>query len=126
MGAKLQQEGFNAYRIWDRAYRLEHSAQQQRCDTFSLAGAAIGAAAMQHPALRMAPRLTAALAGASIGVSDGVLWHVISNPKEDVETAVSKGVQAVEKNVQQVAGAEPHPQLPKKGPAPVRDANPLE
>ena len=48
---------------------------------------------------------TAALAGASIGVADGVLIHVITNTQEEVATAAKKGVQAVETNVEDVAEA---------------------
>ena len=110
MAAKLQQEHWNAYRIWDRAYRLQHSASQQRADQFSWVGGLLGALVMQHPALRLsATPVQAALAGASIGVSDGVLVHVISNPKEEVAVATKKGVKAVEDNVKEAAGVQPSP-----------------
>ena len=108
MGAKLWQEDFNAYRIWDRSYRLNHSASQRRCDQFSWMGGLIGALVMQHPVLRMGTPIQAALAGASIGVADGVLLHAISNPKEEVVVAAKKSVKAVEDNVKEVAGVQPH------------------
>jgi hypothetical protein len=58
---------------------------------------------MQHPSIRMGGALMSALAGASIGITDGVLIHVATNPKEDVATATKKGMEAVEVNIADVA-----------------------
>ena len=76
-----------------------------RADQFAVVGAGVGAVLMQHPALRGVSAVRAALGGASIGVSDGVLLHVATNPKEEVIVAAKKGVQAVEGNVEDVAKA---------------------
>jgi hypothetical protein len=105
MGAALWREDFNAYRIWDRAYRLNHSVSQQRCDYLSLTGAAATAAA--GLVLVAGGRLTVAqaLQMASIGMSAGVLLHVVSNPQEPVQAAAKKGAAAVETTVSEAAGA---------------------
>jgi hypothetical protein len=106
MGAMLWREDFNAYRVWDRAYRLNHSVSQQRCDHFSLTGAAAAAAAGLTLVVT-GGRLTVpqALQMASIGMSAGVLLHVVSNPQEPVQTAAKKGAAAVETTVSEAAGA---------------------
>ena len=115
MAIVLQREGWNDYRIWDRAYRLRHNSFQQRCDRFSAIGAATGAALMQLPPLAMLPvtRLTLALAGAAMGAGLGVLGHVATMPQgEDVRAAVKSGVQAVETVGKEVE--QPNPPLLKR------------
>ena len=106
MGVMLWREDFNAYRIWDRAYRLNHNVSQTRCDNFSLTGAAAAAAA--GLALVAGGRLTVpqALQLSSIGMAAGILLHVVSNPKEPVETAAKKGVAAVQTTVSEAVGAD--------------------
>ena len=98
MAVLMQREGWNDYRIWDRAYRLRHNSFQQRCDRFSAIAAASTAALLQLPPFgtMFVPRATLALAGAALGVGLGVLAHVATMPGEDPSMAVKSGVKAVE------------------------------
>ena len=42
MCGKLYTEGFNEYKIWDRAYRLQHSVNQNAVDTRSMQFGLVG------------------------------------------------------------------------------------
>ena len=99
MAIVLQREGWNEYRIWDRAYRLRHNPFQQRCDRLSALTALTSALVLQLPPFTatLVPRSTLALAGAALGVGFGVLAHVATMPQgEEAKAAVKSGVQAVE------------------------------
>ena len=111
----LQREGWNEYRIWDRAYRLRNHAFQQRCDKFSATAAGFAAVAMQAPpfAALAVPRATLALAGGALGSGLGVLGHVATMPGEDAGAAVRSGVKAVETVGKEVEQPSP-PSLTKR------------
>ena len=100
MAVVLQREGWNPYRIWDRAYRLRHNPTQQRVDRLTGIAAGLGALALQAPpfAALGVGRGVLALGGAALGSTLGVAGHVVTMPQEEggAKAAVKSGVVAVE------------------------------
>ncbi|UJR18037.1 hypothetical protein I4U23_004938 [Adineta vaga] len=80
MHAKLYKEQYNEYKIWDRAYRLRYSQNQNRVDKFTflssiaggLTGLLIGLPSKMSP--------LSAGKGALIGIPFGLLAHVLIKP----------------------------------------------
>ena len=83
---KLKSEGFNEYKIWDRAYRLRHSATQQRTDRFGYIAAAIGSSLAFVAPLRGRFQLSSAAKGALMAVPFGILAHVITSAQPPTKT----------------------------------------
>jgi hypothetical protein len=86
----------------DRAYRLKYHESQNRCDTFAAVGGILGFIVMQHPSLRAGSRLYSGACGATLGITEGVLLHALTNPRSSVENEVTSAVKAVETNVQNI------------------------
>ncbi|CAF0870693.1 unnamed protein product [Rotaria sp. Silwood1] len=83
MHAKLYNEKYNQYKIWDRAYRLRYSQSQKRVDkyafTFSIAGGLSGLI-IGLPS-KFSP--LSATKGALMAIPFGVLAHVITSSVQD-------------------------------------------
>ncbi|CAF1121259.1 unnamed protein product [Adineta ricciae] len=80
MHAKLSKEQYNEYKIWDRAYRLRHSQNQNRVDKFTFSTSMVGGLAGLIIGLPTKMSPFSAVKGALMGIPFGLLAHVLIKP----------------------------------------------
>lgn len=80
MHGKLYKEQYNEYRIWDRSYRLRHSASQNRVDRFTLYASILGGIGALFIGLPKRFHPASFGKGALLSVPLGLLAHIIVKP----------------------------------------------
>jgi hypothetical protein len=80
MHAKLYKEEYNQYKIWDRAYRLQHSQSQNRVDKLTFFSSIIGGLTALVIGLPSKMSPVSAGKGALMGIPFGILAHVFIKP----------------------------------------------
>ncbi|CAF1676464.1 unnamed protein product [Didymodactylos carnosus] len=91
MQVKLYREGYDEYKIWDRAYRLQNSLSQNRADLYSFHGALVGGlAGILFGLPKKRTRLSGGR-GAMLGIPLALLAHVLQPPpKSEHELEIKK------------------------------------
>jgi hypothetical protein len=88
MHVKLYKEGYNEYKIWDRAYRLRNSQSQSRVDKFALTSSIIGGLTAFIIGLPSKLSPISAGKGALMAIPFGILVHLIIKPSQ--QSTISK------------------------------------
>ncbi|CAF0886842.1 unnamed protein product [Didymodactylos carnosus] len=89
MHAKLYQEKYDEYRIWDRSYRLRHSQGQLRADRYSLYSAIVGGVTGFVIGLPTKFSGLSGGKGALLGIPFGLLVHLIQKPFQEPTVATT-------------------------------------